>query len=324
MGPRLSLEVRSQLDSQWLNLKASELHQVLQRPTVFDLQQPNQRPIFVSTLLHGNETTGWDAVRQFLKVQSHASIVLLIGNVEAARCQVRHLDDEEDFNRIWRQKPWQSELEDILADTNPWCAIDIHNNSSPNPHYSVVTDKRPQTLNLAKLFSNQLIYTEHTLDIISYAASKQCPSITIETGTVEDPKSVSRTYNYLLKLASLCGLPSTPSRHLECYETLGTLQVVPSNQYDMNQYPHFNTSFVGRSFEQIHEGTLVASELQDGWRLVVNGPGEIGDKTDKYLKAVDDSIYLKQNVIMSMFTENPTLAMQDCVCYFLEHSDFST
>ena len=57
-------------------------------------------------LQHGNEVTGWEAVRRLLK--SHyqidelpRSLLIFIGNPLAAKHRLRRLDDQPDFNRCW-------------------------------------------------------------------------------------------------------------------------------------------------------------------------------------------------------------------------------
>jgi hypothetical protein len=62
-------------------------------------------PLFVSVLLHGNEDTGWRAIQTILR-QHRATILprpllLFVGNIEAAKTNVRTLPQQEDYNRAW-------------------------------------------------------------------------------------------------------------------------------------------------------------------------------------------------------------------------------
>jgi hypothetical protein len=50
-----------------LDLDATELHAALGGPTLIHLDGRRGPALFVSVLLHGNETTGWDAVRGLLQ-----------------------------------------------------------------------------------------------------------------------------------------------------------------------------------------------------------------------------------------------------------------
>ncbi|MGD8408455.1 MAG: peptidase M14, partial [Thiohalophilus sp.] len=81
-----------------LELPATRLHETLPGPTVIRIDGEDPRPLFISVLLHGNETTGWDAMRAILKKYSHLprTVYLFIGNVAAASLGQRHLSDQPD------------------------------------------------------------------------------------------------------------------------------------------------------------------------------------------------------------------------------------
>ena len=77
-----------------LERPASALYQQLKGPTLIHLEGRIKRPLFVSVLQHGNEVTGWEAIRRLLK--SHyqhddlpRSMLILIGNVQAAKHRLR-------------------------------------------------------------------------------------------------------------------------------------------------------------------------------------------------------------------------------------------
>lgn len=317
MAYYLRFDVRDSFDEHLLNVEARELHRFLTGSTVFDLRQRGTIPFFVSTLLHGNETSGWDAVRRFISDYPEASFVLLVGNVHAAAQNMRHLPHEVDFNRIWRQQPWHSNLKDLLEKYQPWCGIDIHNNSGPNPHYSVVTDVRTSTLALATLFSNKVIFTDHTLDILAHGLSSHCPALTIETGTVEDPASEQRAYDFLERLNTVRCVPNTLQCEPETYATIGIVKVEHENG-GIDNFPVFEQSLKQKSFKNLPAGSPFINSLPTGWRVNVLDPAHNRDLTNDFLEFRDDRAILKRDVVMSMFTHTPLLAIQDCVCYFLK------
>ena len=49
-----------------LDTPASGLHDILGGPTLFHLAGRREPALFVSVLMHGNETSGWDAIRSVL------------------------------------------------------------------------------------------------------------------------------------------------------------------------------------------------------------------------------------------------------------------
>ena len=79
------LTVLDHLPEQLLEKAAHELSDILSGPTLIHLNGARSRPLFVSVLLHGNETTGWEAIKQYLKSQQGKilprSLSIFIGNV---------------------------------------------------------------------------------------------------------------------------------------------------------------------------------------------------------------------------------------------------
>ena len=260
----MTFDVRTTFDERLLTIEAADLHRYLSTPTVFDLRKHGKLPLFISTLLHGNETSGWDAVRRFLDESPDASIVLMIGNVDAAARDMRHLPDEADFNRIWRSDPWRSKLDRLLREVQPRCGVDIHNNSGPNPHFSVVTDLKSRTLALAGLFSERVIYTNHTLDILAHAVAAHCPATTAEVGTVDDPHSVERAYKLIKYLSDNTELPSNPTRALEGFATIGIVKVEHENG-SLETFPTFSDTLRSKSFKTVTAGSAFIQHLPKGW-----------------------------------------------------------
>ena len=277
--------------------------------------------MFVSTLLHGNETSGWDAVRELVRTTDDLSMLLLIGNIQAAAKSVRHLPSEHDFNRVWRQSKWQRMLKETLAQAKPWCGIDIHNNSGPNPHYSVVTNMSQESLSLAKLFSDILIFTEHTKDILSHAVSAYCPALTIEIGTVDDPMSSTRALEFLKLLNQMQCVPDHERNELDAFETLAIVKVEPKREEpNLRTFPRFHDDLVNRSFQTLRKGELFIECLPADWQVRVTTASGV-DETPCFFNFEQDRVHLRREVVLSMFTPDPVLAMQDCVCYFLGKLD---
>ncbi len=98
------LNEMSHIPDALLTAKADELDDVLGAPTLFHLNGINKQPLFICTLLHGNETTGFYAIQRLLKKYQDRplprAISLFIGNIEAAKENQRRLDTQDDYNRI--------------------------------------------------------------------------------------------------------------------------------------------------------------------------------------------------------------------------------
>lgn len=326
MGFHMTVRVENSLDPSILDLPANELLSVLDGPTLFDLTRPGQSPMFVSVLLHGNEVSGWDAVRSLLKEQNHngqsSSILLLIGNVLAASRGVRALDGQSDFNRIWEEEDgnktqWAEAVIQVVTDKKPWFALDIHNNTCPNPPHAVITDMNPATLSAARKFSETAIFAMQPLSILSRRCSQFCTAVTLEVGVPSDPLSAKRARDYLKFLSELGGVPATHSDDLKIYTNKIRVVIENAHELDEWQVPNFTPSLSDWNFKTLDKGTEIARLKSGGGRLLAQDE-RMNDVTRSYLEYKDDSVCLSNDVIMSMYTDNPRIALQDCVCYFLE------
>ena len=155
-----------------LDTPATRLHQILKAPTLIHLSGIKKQTLFISVLLHGNETTGWDAICQLLKQYTKKNlprnISLFIGNVAAAKENKRLLANQMDYNRAWlisaEEKtisPEQQIMSDVIKEMSQFslfASIDIHNNTGLNPHYACVNKKHNRFYHLALLFSQTVVY----------------------------------------------------------------------------------------------------------------------------------------------------------------------
>jgi hypothetical protein len=92
-----------------LSVPASDLWRYLPGPSLFHIRGRQAAPLFVTVLLHGNEDTGWRAVQAVLGEHRGAmlprSLLLFVGNIAAAKANVRTLPGQDDYNRSWPGTP---------------------------------------------------------------------------------------------------------------------------------------------------------------------------------------------------------------------------
>ena len=320
------------LPRQVASLPAEGLLAALGGPALFDLRRPGKPPLFVSTLLHGNETSGWDAVRRIARRDEAAefSWMLFVGNVEAAAQGARALPEQPDFNRIWHAwdendetrapadadiwqedshaHPAEAQLAEAVAQAaeaaQPFFAVDVHNNSGHNPPYSVITSLDQTTLAAAAAFSPRAIHARQPAGVQTRRFARFCPAVTIETGQPEDPQSAERAEAYLLDCLRSGAPPSAGHSRLALYENSVRVTV----RGDVEPHPglerlNFGTAVPGQCIA--HRGELVAEDSQG--RVV----------TDQYLETDGRATRLTRSVTLSMYTSDIAIARQDCLCYFM-------
>ncbi len=171
-----------------LSLPASRLHELLDGPTLIHLEGRDPTPVFISALLHGNEDSGWEAMRALLLQYQNSplprSLSLFIGNVAAAKDAARHLEGQHDYNRIWSrgestEHQMAAKIVEIMQQRKLFASIDIHNNTGLNPHYACVNALEPKFFHLATLFSRTVVYFIQPAEVQSIAFSFNDPKTDI-------------------------------------------------------------------------------------------------------------------------------------------------
>jgi hypothetical protein len=155
------------------------------------------RARLVSCLLHGNEPSGFVAMVDVLRRGERFPFDLwvLIGNVRAATedglYAHRYLDDQEDFNRIWDVPSATTDMRrcaaailEELRSADLEAAIDLHNNSSRNPYYSIVPQLSPEGLLLASLCADSMLLWRLHLHTLMEALTTVCPAVSVECGAL--------------------------------------------------------------------------------------------------------------------------------------------
>lgn len=320
-------------------LAATDLHSVLDGPSLIEIPGEREPPLFVSVLLHGNEIGGWEAVRQLLRSLEgrppKRSLCLFFGNVEAAREGVRHLPDQPDFNRVWNGGP-DHKFVDIARQVTEhmrrrgcFASIDIHNNSGVNPCHVCVAALNWNTLRMASLFSSITVLVDYPTSIQTAAFSEFCPAVTLEAGQPGDPQGISKAVEMLeaiLEMDSIDDLVVDDGSHAWLYATKARVELQVACEFEFSSRPLGNgtaditllADIEKRNFEVLPAGTPFASVPlgRDVPLFVTNRLGEVD--VDVYFERQGTQVLLAREVIVSMYTSNVNSVRQDCLCYLME------
>ncbi len=309
-----------------------DLNALLGGPSLVRIAGEREPPLFISTLLHGNETSGWSALCELMATGTPPgrTILLFVGNPAAAAENVRHLSDQQDFNRIWNPPdPLAAAVLDTLSNQALFAAVDIHNNTGRNPHYSVVTEISPSALALAYTFSDHAMYVETPDTVIIRPLASMCPSITVEVGPVGYAESDIRTLDLMTRLTELDALPDASSGTPRVYRSVARVFVNEEATFDFADDPdlHLATDDLiltagmeAVNFHSVPAGAEFGFTRQplNHSLTVRNDAGE--DVTGLYLQETHGDISLLQDVIPAMYTTDPEVIRQDCLCYFIEET----
>ncbi len=314
-----------------LERDARRLHEVLPGPTLLRLAGRRDDWLFLSVLLHGNETTGWETARallaRYVDTPLPRGLLLFIGNIAAAHEGLRQLDWQPDFNRIWKggEEPHQRMAGEVLAEASRrplFAALDIHNNSGRNPHYACVTRPDSASLRLATLFSRTVVYFTRPDTVIARAMAELCPAVTVECGRPGEAFGVSHALDYVDACLHMDHLPDTPvpAHDLELYHTVATLRVPSAHTLsfvDDGSDIVFNPHIDEFNFRELPPGTALG-RLADTAALVVEARDESGDPvTEHYFTTRDDELVTRVPLMPSMLTCDPRIVRSDCLGYVM-------
>ncbi len=333
------LDIFDRVPDGLLELESHQLWQLLNRPTLIHLEGDRQPPLFVSILLHGNETTSWLAMRELLRKYQNQdkylprSLSLFIGNIEAARYRQRHLSDQPDYNRIWRLEneleplPEQIMAQEVIAEMRSrgvFASIDIHNNTGRNPHYGCITRLDKHSQHLARLFDKNVVYYTSPKTVQSYAFGDFCPAIVLECGQPDRPDGTVHALEYVetcLNLDSFDNLPDSAIADIDLFHTVAIVKVPEHLNFGFTNdcgdditFPvemdclNFCELAIGASFGKVHNHQAYLS--------VLNEEGE--ETSDRYFQIQNGEITLKTAVMPSMITLDKNIIRQDCLCYLME------
>ena len=315
-----------------LSLSAPELHKILPGPTLIHLSGKKDPAVFVSILLHGNEHTGWEAIRKLLHESgTHLprSLSVFIGNVEAARYNSRFLDGQPDFNRIWDggETPEHKMMQKIIDEMNGrgiFLSIDIHNNTGKNPHYACINKTYNEFLQVAVLFSRTVVYFIRPKGVQSMAFARLCPSVTVECGTSGDKQGIDHAYDFVkscLHLGEISKHAIEP-KDIDLYHTVAVVKI-PSHYsfgFDNTGYDlQLDRTIENYNFTNLPEGAVIG-RVQNH----IDNPLDIRDEqgnevSHQYIKVDNGIIQSHTTLIPAMITLDTEIIRKDCLCYLMEN-----
>jgi hypothetical protein len=318
----------------FLDCDARDLVNLLPGPTLIHLPGRDERALFASVLVHGNEVTGFDAVRHVLRRNGQRTLPralsLFVGNVAAAAASVRTLPEQNDYNRVWPgtvltdapEARLMAEVVDAMRERQPFASIDIHNNTGLNPHYACVSRLEPPYLHLARLFSRLVVYFRRPVGVQSIAMSAICPAVTVECGHSGTHDGISHAAEFIEACLHLSEFPEqSPARHdIELLETVAIVRV-PSHlsmSFDgSNADIRFREDLDHLNFSAVPAGTVFGHVASPGVRLEIL-PGHDRGALCEWFDYREGDIRLTRAALPAMLTRDTAAIRHDCLCYLME------
>jgi succinylglutamate desuccinylase len=319
-----------------LGCSADELQRVLRHPTLIHLSGNRSPALFISVLLHGNETTGWLAMRELLRHYHNRplprAVSLFIGNIDAAAKQQRTLSQQPDYNRIWKynnnlpEEQLAQQVLSIMRTRGIFAAVDIHNNTGTNPHYACINRLEPEFMQLATLFGRTVIFFEKPDSVASMAFSKLCPAVTLECGKPGEPTGTEHALEFLEAMLHLDHLPDKPvaPHDINLLHTVAVIKVPEMTRFGFNDRAQddrthdisFRPDLDQLNFSPLAPNTYLGDISNTARLHVYNDNGD--DCFDYYFSTQQSQLTTRRAIIPSMFTLDPDIIRNDCLGYIME------
>ncbi len=311
-----------------LECDARHLEACLGGPTLVFVPGLKEPPLLVSVLLHGNETSGWNGLRRLLRraPRCRGAWWSLSASAAAAAAGMRTLPHQQDYNRIWRgaagpEGAIAAAVTAQLEDLPLLAAVDLHNNTGHNPHYAVVTDQLPLNLGLAYLFSDRAVYIREPDTVLTRTFAGQCPAVAVELGPVGDPRCDERAFDYLVRCLALDGIP-TDTAALRLYRAEARVHVANGVEFSFadqsSDHPLVLTAGVEAvNFHELPPGTEFGTTSRPLESVLTVLDPSHRNVTGEYFEARGGRIVLRRTVVPAMYTTDPVVVRQDCLCYFM-------
>ncbi|MDH3948179.1 MAG: M14 family metallopeptidase [Gammaproteobacteria bacterium] len=327
------LHIYDHIPNGLLERDATRLYEILPGPSLIYLSGQKSETLFISVLLHGNETTGWEAARELLnkydKQPLPRSVCLFIGNVAAARKGQRHLADQPDYNRIWKadgDSPEHNMARHVIEEVSKlelFASVDIHNNTGKNPHYACVNRLDQPYLHLATLFGRTVVYFIKPDTVMSMAMAPLCPAVTVECGQPGMPQGTRHVLDYLDACLHLSEFPTHPvtPHDLDLFHTVATVKVPPeldvgfgNESVDISLLPDIDRF----NFNELPAGTAFGQVGSAGMQPFTVSDEQNRDVTARFFEINGHWIQTRTPVMPSMLTLDLEIIKQDCLCYLME------
>jgi succinylglutamate desuccinylase len=318
-----------------LEISTKDLHTILEEPTLIHLSGKQASPLFVSVLLHGNEPTGFMAIQSLLKKyqnkQLPRSLSVFFGNVTAARYDLRRLDNQPDYNRIWpgtelsncAETEMAKEIVAAMKKRKVFASVDVHNNTGLNPHYACINSLETQFLQLASLFGRLIVYFIRPKGVQSAAFAQICPSVTLECGRPDQQHGIEHTLEFLNSCLRLTELPQHQilARDIDLFHTVAQVTVDEKVSFSFKHADTdlmLNANLERMNFTEVSPGTALGTSKQIASMPLIAKDENGNDVSDDFFSFHNGELQINRLTMPSMLTLDERVIRQDCLCYLME------
>lgn len=309
----------------------------LNAPTIIDFTvEGSDRWRVVTTLLHGNEPSGFIALHNWIMQASYEQLAVnvrfIVCSVEAAKFEplfsTRFLSGGKDINRCFGIKSLsdyylRAELiASCVRQVKPEAIVDIHNTTGKSPAFGVSTNGHKEHLSIASLFCDSVVVSHIKLGgLIEQDFS--CSVLTIETGNSHDEKANKVALEGIEQFCSLDNvLNLEASRDIEVVHQPHRLLLKHNIELTYSEQMPTEGVSIRRDIEDFNQDIMYAG-TSIGWvdefALANFDIEDANNKAtlDDFFEVKNSQLIAKRDIRVFKATTKRKTAVHDCLFYFV-------
>ncbi|MGX5172945.1 hypothetical protein ACUR5C_02810 [Aliikangiella sp. IMCC44653] len=294
----------------------------------------NKRTRVLTTLIHGNEPSGFIACYEWLKsgLTPATNVRILICNPEAASTKPvfthRYIDLDKDLNRYFGHSNQKKcvlgvragQIQALIEEVKPEAVIDIHNTSGSGPAFGVSISDSKGALALVNLFASKVILTELKVGALM-ELEFNAPIVTIECGGAKDSVAHQIAYKGIQQFFALHNLFSLKAPMVKVYRQPVRVQLKNNASVGFAKVKLPTASLTMRlDIELLNSKKAQKNEFL-GWYdetkpIPISALDQLNqDHTLDLFRFEKGSLLAKQDLQVFMATTLPDIATNDCLFY---------
>ena len=296
----------------------------------------------VVTLLHGNEPSGLRAVHGWLRSGAvpAVDVVFVVGAVAAALeppgFANRQLPGARDLNRCFApphegpEGQIARELLALLDTARPEALIDLHNNTGRSIPYGVGPRASSAELALVALFGDRYVHSDLRLGALVEVAAEVFPSVVIECGRAGAAAADAVAREGLARFLGDRRLGARSTRQVQVVTEPVRVELVSGLRLGLGEAPAegadltISAEIDRHNFDRLEPGHRIGW-LAPGAPWPVRAQGRDGRDVSHHLfEALDGELRTRREIIPIMITNDPGIALSDCLFYVVHAADDRT
>lgn len=309
-------------------------------PTAWRIPGRDRRRVrIVTTLLHGNEPSGFLALHSWLRsgAQPAVDALCVIANVGAASLHPvfthRSIPGRRDLNRSFlgpfddAEGQLARSILDLVTASGAEALVDLHNNTGRNPAYAVGITPTPDALALTALFARDYVWSRLVLGALLEAVGT-CPAVTIEVGKSGDDTADSVARHGVARFFEAEQLFGHTAPNVRILEMPMRARVRRGHSLVMSQRPTGAADLTMPDDLDRHNFQTVPAGSRIGWTRDGTCPLELfdeagRDRTADYFEVRGHELIAHRPFMPIMITMDAQIAMSDCLFYIVHESERS-